>query len=169
MTTLAIAGPHGSLAGSWKARRPGVSDAAISIRDVITRAFDDFSASAIGQARFLEPVTALRRLAAECSQPNWNAEGAEPITPATLSTAEEVLYALPAEVPTPEFLPEPTGRIAFEWYKGRHRIYVLSVGSDSALEFAGLFGRGNEVHGRFNFSDLLPGLVLDHLRELLAH
>lgn len=168
MTTLAIAGPYAARAGSLRVQRPGVSDAANLLRGVIARAIDDFSTSAIGQARISEPAAALQELFAGCNAPNWDGEGAEPITVATLSAAHELLHALPAEIPIPEFLPEPVGRIAFEWYKSKHCIYVLSIGSDHSLEFAGLFGRGNEVHGKFNFSDVLPGIVLDHLRELLA-
>ena len=121
--------------------------------------------SATGQARMAEPMVALYELYQRCRVEDWNGEDAEAISFEALAEAEKLLSLLPSSIPTPELLPEPTGSIAFEWYQGRNRVYVLSTSGKKAIEFAGLFGYGNEIHGKTNFEDALPPVIQDQLRE----
>ena len=166
MTALTLGGSYGSPVGIWRSTRPGVSDAATVLRKFVAQAFDEFTVSATGQARYSGPSAQLIQLYEDCRLADWDQEGADPITLATLGSAQKLLYALPAHVSLPEFLPEPNGRIAFEWHKGKGNVYVLSAGASNQLEFAGLFGPVAEVHGKCSFTDALPDMVLDHLKEL---
>lgn len=151
--------------GAWRATQPGVSEAAEKIQDVVRRVLENFVSSATGQRRLGDPLGTLEEIYEECRLPNWDGEGALPVSPATLAEAENLLLMLPTTVPVPETTPERSGRIAFEWYKRPNCIYVLSTGGNKELEFAALFGPGYELHGKCPFSDALPSLILEHLRE----
>jgi len=153
-------------ASAWRAPQPGVSEAAQKIQDVMRLVVASFVSSATGQRRLGDPLSALETLYEECSRVNWDGEGAGAITPDTYEEAQNLLLLLPTTVPVPEFLPERSGRIAFEWYKRPNCVYVLSTGGNKELEFAGLFGPGIEIHGKCPFSDAFPSMILDHLRDL---
>jgi len=107
----------------------------------------------------------LHQLFKRCQAADWDGEGGAEISLDTLMEAEKLLGLLPSSVPAPEFLPEAMGTIAFEWYRGPSRVYVVSVSGAKTIEFAGLFGHGNELHGKTNFEDALPSIVQGHLRE----
>ena len=149
--------------GSWKSIQPGVSDAAKRIGEILHTAVTGLVVSATGQARIADPIAGLETLYEECQQANWNGEGAKPITLDVLEEAQLLLLLLPSTTPVPEFVPERSGRIAFEWYQSPDRVYLLSSGGTRELEFAGLFGRGNEIHGKCNFNGALPGMIAEHL------
>lgn len=150
--------------GSWKADQPGVSDAAKRISEILHTAVRGYVVSATGQARISDPIAGLDQLYMECEQENWDGEGAKAISPNVLEEAQMLLLVLPSTIPVPEFVPERSGRIAFEWYRSPDRVYLLSTGGNRELEFAGLLGRGNEIHGKCNFAGALPGMIADHLK-----
>lgn len=103
-----------------------------------------------------------------CSVNNWDSEGAEPISSATLLEARTLLHLLPERIMTPDFIPERSGRISFEWYEDSERVYLLGIGGTGELVFAGMFGRGNEIHGKCSFSGILPKIVIQHLSMLYS-
>lgn len=53
-----------------------------------------------------------------------------------------------------------------EWRKGKNRMYLISVSGAGAIEYAGIFGRGNELHGKNNFADFLPRQIASHLSDI---
>ena len=124
--------------------------------------------SATGQARIADPQLELIRLYEECNQENWDGEGAKPITPAMLREAQRLLEVIPSSIRLPDFVPEPNGAIAFEWYLSPNRVYVLSLSGRQRLEYAGLLGHGNETHGSWFYGGELPRLAGEHLRELFT-
>ena len=114
-----------------------------------------------------EPLyRALYRIYRECSESNWDSEGADPINEQTFQEALALLDELPSDLPLPEIIPEPTGNVAFEWYKGKRNVYVISVGGKSSIEYAGLFGSYTKTYGAEYFSDELPELILSHILRL---
>lgn len=151
--------------GAWRSTQPGVSEAAEIIQEVVRKVLDSFVSSATGQRRLGDPFGALEAIYEECAALNWDGEGALPVSTATFEEAGNLLLTLPTTVPVPELFPERSGRIAFEWYKRPDYIYVLSTGGTKELEFAALFGQGYEIHGKCPFSDALPSMILQHLRE----
>jgi hypothetical protein len=63
--------------------------------------------------------------------------------------AMDLLAALPISVPDPDIYADPDGEIGFEWASGKRAVFVISVGRDGTLSYAGLFGhdtnRGTEL------------------------
>lgn len=109
----------------------------------------------------------LYKIYRECSELDWDSEGAEPINEQTFIEALTLIDKLPSELPLPEMIPEPTGNIAFEWYKGKRNVYIISVGGKSSIEYAGLFGLNSKTYGVEYFSDELPKLIISHIFRLL--
>jgi hypothetical protein len=108
----------------------------------------------------------LYRIYRECSESDWDNDGANPINEQTFQEASVLLDQLPSELPLPEVIPEPTGNIAFEWYKGKRHVYVISVDGKGIIEYAGLFGRHSKSYGSEYFSGELPELIVSHILRL---
>ena len=99
-------------------------------------------------------------------EPNWGGDDEAPITFAAYQEAKRILELLPLSLQSFEFTPEPNGSIAMEWRKGKNRMYLISVSGAGAIEYAGIFGRGNELHGKNNFADFLPRQIASHLSDI---
>lgn len=127
-----------------------------------------FIESATGSQRIAEPRQAIYDVYERCKEKNWNGEGADPISVTTAMRAGHLVLALPSHFPVPEIFADPTGAIAFEWYRRPKHRFVLSVYGNGSIEFAGLLGVGNEVYGAARMGDGLPEIVRDHLRQLFT-
>lgn len=110
----------------------------------------------------------LYRIYRECCESDWDSEGSEPINEQTFLEALTLLDQLPPDLPLPEIMPEPAGNVAFEWYKGKKNIYVISVGGKNHIEYAGLFGAHSKTYGAEYFSGELPELILSHIIRLFS-
>lgn len=153
---------------SNRSARTAISADAERLSGYAATIFRSFLGSATGQRQWAEPIAKLIELRDRCSEDDWDGDGASPISPLAFDEAVTLLTALPSTFPPPEPLPEPNGSIAFEWYRGRDRVYVLSLSGTKSIEFAGLFGAGNELHGRVNFESALPKRIQQDLASFLA-
>jgi hypothetical protein len=110
----------------------------------------------------------LYRIYRECSASDWDNYGATPISEQAFFEATKLLDLLPFDLPLPEVLPEPTGEIAFEWYKEKKHVFVLSVGGKNIISYAGLFGRYSKTYGTEYFFDELPQLVVNNVLRFVG-
>ena len=108
----------------------------------------------------------LNDLYEECSSANWDGYDADPISKQTLFEAEKFLKMLPQHLPIPEMQPEPDGEIGFEWYKGSGHSFVMSVGGNNVITYAGRFGEASETYGTEVFKDSIPKIILYNLKRL---
>lgn len=107
-------------------------------------------------------VESLKEIFKECSEANWDGYNAIPISYSTYLEAEKVIRSLPLSLPIPEIVPEPTGRIGLEWRSRNQFIFVISVGSNNIITYAGIFGEGGETHGTESFDgSLSPALIIN--------
>ena len=111
----------------------------------------------------------LNEILDEYSKPDWDGYGADPISEAAFLEARKVISALPVNpmLPVPEIIAEPSGSIAFEWYKGRRQAFIMSVSGKNEIVYSGLFGL-NKVHGVEYFSDSVPSVVISALKRLYS-
>lgn len=139
----------------------GVSDAAKNISAKIVN---------INSAR-LQTVTGSQ----EASMPSRAFEGlleilneGESISFEIFSEALSFLKNLPSNLKIPDIGIEPSGAITFEWYKEPFKVFVISINGTSKLEFAALAGRGNEWHGKMNYTGEMPIQIKTALEVFLA-
>lgn len=101
----------------------------------------------------------------ESSEADWDGYGASPVTKDAVDEAWRLIQLLPAFVPVPEILAEPTGEIGLEWYKGSDLAFVVSCSGKNILTYAGIFG-SNKIHGTEYFGGSLPSIIIQNLRRL---
>lgn len=143
------------------------SPAAERLRKFIGESFSDLrKANTWNRAR--EAYVALREAYEDCSAPNWDGYGAEPLHAAAYEEAIAFLNALPTRIPVPEIAPEPDGSIGFEWRNGPHRIFAISVSGKGSIVYAGILGKGSKAHGTELFDGTLPEVVLTAVRRIFS-
>jgi hypothetical protein len=114
-------------------------------------------------------ISQIREVAAEHSQPDWNGEGADPVSILAVDRAVAFIRALPRGLAMPEVAPDADGSISLDWIDGRSRMLSVSVGVTDRLAFAWIDGtdRGHAV-ARFD-GDRIPWLILDRIGHTIGH
>ena len=108
----------------------------------------------------------LDKVYGECSEVNWDGYGATPISRETYSEARKLLRMMPSCLPMPDLSVEPDGEIAFEWYKDKYSVFVISVGGNNIITYAGLFGKSSKTHGVEYLADELPKVIIYNIQRL---
>lgn len=146
-------------------RSPGVGEGenGINIHQILNDVFS------YGRQSGLRELTrqALLEIYRDYSKENWDGEGAIAIGEDAYLEAREFIRLLPTTLPLPEVLPEPTGEIAFEWYKSKTHLFVVSFRGRGIITYAGMFGEGTTIHGTERFEDFIPKMVIENMRRLL--
>lgn len=112
-----------------------------------------------------EAIESLIELYRQCSEADWDGYGANPVSKESIYEAVEFIYLLPSGFPMPNILAEPSGEIAFEWYKNKRMIFVIGFNGKNMIFYAGIFG-SNKTHGTEYFSDTIPLVILENLKRL---
>jgi hypothetical protein len=124
------------------------------------------------QVLFGEKAAALSQLwalVADCGEANWDGAGASPIDERAAQNAGDVVRALPADIPMPEFAPEPDGAVSLDWIESRSRFFSVSVGDGSRLAYAWLDG-SDRGHGVARFDgEKIPMRVLEGIRGIMSY
>jgi hypothetical protein len=89
------------------------------------------------------------------------------VADSTFDHARRLMRAMPTAVPKPELAIEPDGHIVLEWQQAKRWVLVASVGSDSTIHFAGLFG-ANRYQGAEHFDRNLPKGLAENLGRYLS-
>lgn len=89
-------------------------------------------ASEHDEASFL---SALETLSVECSEPDWDGYGAEPISGNTIQRAIETTRAVRLHPSWPTPAGEPDGGIGLEWYRSRDHACHVSVGPGEPVHY----------------------------------
>ncbi len=114
-------------------------------------------------------INSLFEIYEECSKPDWDGYGASSISEETYEEAFRIIDSLPSTIKMPEITCEPTGEIAFEWNRGKGQVFVISVGGKHKINYAGIFGGNNKIHGSEYFDESIPSTVINNLRRLYAY
>lgn len=114
-------------------------------------------------------ISDLLTLQEECSQPDWDGSGAEPLRAEAVTLAADLIRALPADLAMPEFCGEPDGAVSLDWIASKSRLLSVSVNGTPRLAYAWVDG-GNRGHGVevFNGRDL-PAALEFCIRRILPH
>jgi len=101
----------------------------------------------------------------ECSEPDWDAYNAIPVTWDTYQNAHQFLLSLPLGIPIPSLGAEPDGHITFEWHRAPRRTLSVSITPDDQLHYAALLGPGRTCGSEPFFGDV-PQRILDLIRDV---
>ncbi|MCH7685350.1 MAG: hypothetical protein IH899_01480 [Planctomycetes bacterium] len=101
----------------------------------------------------------------ECSQPDWDAYNALPVTWDTYENARRLLLAFPLGTPLPSLGAEPDGHITLEWHCAPRRTLSVSITPDELLHYAALLGPGRTC-GTEPFFGEVPQRILDLIRDV---
>jgi hypothetical protein len=102
----------------------------------------------------------------ECLEEDWDGYNANPISREAYLEAINFLEMLPFSLPIPDILPEPDGGIGLEWYKKGNYVFIASVSGNNTINYAGLFGESNEIHGKEYFGDSIPNVIIESIQRL---
>lgn len=124
--------------------------------------------NARSSATFGRPRWDLAQVYCETCHPNWDGEGAAPVSRQCYNKASAFLASLPAGVPDPDIAADPDGEVSFTWSRGPLQIFSVSVAPTGRLSYAGLYG-GNSAHGtEYLVGDALPAVVPKNLARLFS-
>jgi hypothetical protein len=138
-----------------------VQKAAIKVAESAERSLALFGAKSVALSR-------LATMAADCAEDGWDGGTAVAIDPIALLSTKRFIRALPADVPLPEFSPEPDGSISLDWIQSRTRLFSLSIGRSDRLAYAWLDGT-DKGHGVAHFDGQnVPPRVLEAIEGVVG-
>jgi hypothetical protein len=114
----------------------------------------------------LDAIETMLTLPSQYRQPNWNGEGAVPISEAAIEEARLFLEKLPETIPWPEIIVEPDGYLGLEWYANKWRLYVLSFNGTGTVSCSGLHG-SEKVYSTRYVDEGIPAEILRNIARVL--
>ena len=103
----------------------------------------------------------------ECSEPNWDGYGAQPVSDGTYHLAHKFLEALPLGTPAPSIGAEPDGHLTVEWYRSPRRMLSVSISPEGELHYAALLG-DSKAYGTEPFFGEAPRAIVDLIHRVMA-
>jgi hypothetical protein len=114
-------------------------------------------------------ISTIKDFCAKYSAQGWDGYDAQPIQRFACDEAIRFVNMLPSDILLPEPLPEPTGAMAFEWYKRTDHVFVVSFSGKGIMEYAGLFGPDNKSFGSERIRNYIPQIVLHHIHRIVGN
>ena len=161
MTTTTLA--HAPVASGRELLSPGIGAAAVSVEKSLGE-WNNTRLASRTLSRFHVWLD-LVDVHAECRTPDWDGEGAEPVSPATITKAQAFLSALPSDVPDPQVGPDPDGEVSLDWFDEPDWGVAIALNANGRLSYAAVFGAAR-AHGTERFREEVPRPVLELLRRL---
>jgi hypothetical protein len=112
-------------------------------------------------------VSALWMLVAEFSTHSPDGAGSLPPALGALVVAEQVIRALPGDLPVPELAVEPDGAISLDWIVSRNCMLSISAGPTDRLSYAWVDG-ADHGHAVAHFDgERIPARIVAGIRALM--
>ena len=103
----------------------------------------------------------------ECRVPNWDAQGAAPVTEDAYRVACRFLESLPLGIRAPSIGAEPDGHLTLEWHRSPRRTLSVSASPEGDLHYAALLG-SSKAYGTEPFLGYPPKPILDLIHRVMA-
>ena len=144
----------------------GVSEEAIRISSLFEHSREQLrSQISLGSARE-ECRDQLLDAWSRAANDNWDGYGGRAAQRDAVTNAYKLIDAFPSNLQMPEVSVDPDGEISFDWFGGRRRQFSLSIGTDSVLSYAGLFGTA-KVSGSERFEGGMPPVLLEYIKRAI--
>ncbi len=117
---------------------------------------------------FARPITESKSLLVdiynECSERNWDGEGASPVNFRSLKEAFMFIENLPTSVSMPSDISvDNEGYISMEWRKRRGLIFDISFKGNNELIYAGILGT-SKPRGLIYFGKSIPREIIEKIQ-----
>lgn len=116
------------------------------------------------QPRLLSDVWTISHVA---EHDDWDGDCGKAISRETTAAAVKLICALPEGLQPPEVAGEPTGEIAFEWYRNRRFVAVVTV-QDNIIRWSAVVGADGPRYGREYFKGTIPGAALTDIQLVIG-
>ena len=101
----------------------------------------------------------------DARQAGWDGYDAIAIPDEAYVRAERFLARILQRFPAPTASATPSGSLTFEWIKEPNRRFMVSIGLEDRIGYAGLFG-SDPVYGTTVFANDIPQEIVQNLRRL---
>ena len=81
---------------------------------------------------------AVQDLLITAGEPNWDREGADPVTTEIVEIARRVIKELPGDIEIPQISADPQGNVEFDWYLENGTMFTISIGKEGDVAISGL-------------------------------
>ena len=126
---------HGRRIGWWLDALHSIDVSDINVDNRLATILEDWYAK---QEWHEHCTKALTELLETSGNPDWDGEGADPITNDVIETAIEALQYLPTEIEPPDISADPHGNIEFDWHLKNGTMFTISIGKEGHLILSGL-------------------------------
>jgi len=114
-----------------------------------------------------ELKAALRELARECGEPDWDSEGAAPVEQSTLIHALRFVAALPMGLPEPDPAIHADGEVAFSWIGSKGHRLSIAIGPTGRITYA--YRRlPSKMNGTEWLGDRIPHSLLEFITTFVT-
>jgi hypothetical protein len=95
----------------------------------------------------------------------WDGYSALAVSDSAFLRSEEFLKQCLERYPAPMSGGTPSGSLTFEWYVSPKQRFMVSIGADELIAYAGLFG-SSTVRGTEPYVSDVPPIIWTHLNRL---
>lgn len=109
----------------------------------------------------------LLTLADQCKLPDWDGQGARPVSEESCHAACVFISALPLGAVVPSVGVEPDGEMTLEWYHSPRKTLSISFSKKGEVHYAALLG-ASKAYGTEPFFGEIPKIIMDIVARVLA-
>ena len=102
-------------------------------------------------------------------RPDWDGEGADPVTEDVIKAAEKVIDELPGDSGVPEISADPEGNVEFDWHLDNGTMFTVCVGQTGIIVISGLHPTKAELTVTAKDKERVPSILrcgLEWLNEM---
>lgn len=144
----------------------GVTDAAISFFNFFQEDAEPHTRSVATPIRKIEnALSEVIEILEECSESNWDDEGATPISLNTMFEAMQFIRLLPVHLKLPDIVPSANGAINFEWRKDNF-ICNVELSGINEIVYSAYFSKINRDYGMKPYFGKIPNKVIELIENM---
>ena len=130
---------------------------------------DISSAQKLTSAQLRQCKQNLEVLLKTAGKPNWDGEGADPVTEDAVKIAKEVIDELPGDSGVPEISADPEGNVEFDWHLDNGTMFTVCIGQTGIIVISGLHPTKAELTVTAKDNERVPSILrcgLEWLNEM---
>ena len=111
----------------------------------------------------------LKNLLETAGKPDWDGEGADPVTEDVIKAAEKVIDELPGDSGVPEISADPEGNVEFDWHLDNGTMFTVCIGQTGIIVISGLHPTKAELTVTAKDNERVPSILrcgLEWLNEM---